>query len=65
MHGTSSEEMVRRRMPEKAIIGLDKPILEGFRDDGYAAGEAESCRGDEWSSSHAEILAQQLLEWGM
>ena len=26
-----------------AFIGLDKPILESFRDDSYAADEAESC----------------------
>ena len=65
MRGTNPEDMVRVRMPKMAIIGLDKPILEGFRDDAYAAGEAEKCRGDKWSSSHAVTPAQQLLEWGM
>ena len=40
MRGTSPEEVVRLSMPKIAIIGLDTPILEGFRDNSYAAGEA-------------------------
>ena len=41
MRGKNPEDIVRLRMPKMAIIGLNISILEGFRDDAYAAGEAE------------------------